>query len=404
MTSRYKGVAIIWILLQLLDQSWASYRYMPIDTADMCSEKFPNQHKKISIGTGAIILELSKPRIAFHSSRERSKLCEIHVNAPDGFGILAFVEDAYLRQNSSDKQCKDYIQFGQDDSVPLVTLVKSSQICGRVDGRRDVNKGFMYDDPYGNLLIWVNLWGRKGTSHWPAIYTVNLTLVLTAYQSNCGTKKTSTAILNNVQPPGPGFSWCGVDPGPCISKDYFCDQRFNCLADKTSNKTYDEVSCQYDESKSVTTKEENLDEEGNDEDSEQDLVEIAIDPNSLNTISWILIIICSCIGIVLVMVLAVGCMKNTFCHGGIMASGGSFDNDCLNIHERHLAQLSANRSQTAEQNVYIPLENLRGVQPSEDQAAPQEPQQEALVPEEPPPSYDTLFPPTNNRASASSSD
>ena len=87
-----------------------------------------------------------------------------------------------------------------------------------------------------------------------------------------------------------------------------------------------------------------------------------------------------------------------------MASGGSFDNDCLNIHERHLAQLSANRSQTAEQNVYIPLENLRGVQPSEDQAAPQEPQQEALVPEEPPPSYDTLFPPTNNRASASSSD
>ena len=71
------------------------------------------------------IFELSKPRIAFHPRQDKAKGCEVHVKAPEGFGILAYVQEAYLRQNSSDLACKDYLQFGQDDKLPFYTMVKS---------------------------------------------------------------------------------------------------------------------------------------------------------------------------------------------------------------------------------------------------------------------------------------
>ena len=158
----------------------AHYRRMAVDNTDLCDEAF--FHKPISIGTGALILELSKPRIAFHSSRHASKLCEIHVKAPDGFGIIAYVEEAYLRKNKSSNECKDYIQFGQDDKIVFVTLQKSDPYCGHYNGRRDSNKGIYYDDPHGDLLVWINLFGQKETKDWPAIGFANLTLVLTAYQ------------------------------------------------------------------------------------------------------------------------------------------------------------------------------------------------------------------------------
>lgn len=348
------------MLAFLIGESRASYRHLHIDSGDMCSERFPNRHKRVSIGTGAIILQLSKPRIAFHSSKESSKLCEIHVEAPEGFGILAYIEDAYLRLNKSDESCKDYIQFGQDDSVPFVTVVKSEPKCGRINGKKDPHLGYFYDDPHGNLLIWVNLFGRKKTQHWPAIYKVNLTLVLTAYQQNCGSQKTSTAILKNVQPPGPGFAWCGLDPGPCISKDYFCDKRFNC-----QNSAYDEKSCKFENNTQV----DHVEVEGSDPDEEFD-DEVLVDPSSLNTISWILIGICSFIGVLLIITLAIGCTRNSFCQ-----NSSASNLDCqTNPHELNLAQLSANRLET-EPNLYIPLETFRQNNT-----------------EEPPPSYDSLFP------------
>ena len=133
------------------------------------------------------------------------------------------------------------------------------------------------------MIIWISLGGRKKTSHWPAIYTVNLTLVITAYQTNCGTKSGTSSIVRNVQPPGPGFSWCGVDPGPCISKDYYCDQRFNCKTQAGEQKSHDEVSCQYDNKTDL--KDDILEHDKEIEDDD----DIMVDPNSLNTISWILI-------------------------------------------------------------------------------------------------------------------
>ena len=267
-----------------------------------------------------------------------------------------------MRKNKSDGTCKDYIQFGQDDKLPFMTLTKSKQICGHIDGKQDARQGFMYNDPYGNLLVWINLFGRKETAHWPAIYTVNLTLVITAYQLNCGIKKSTNSLLKNVQRPGPGFQWCGKDPGPCISKDYFCDKRFNCLPLGQEDATpYDEISCQYDE--------ENQKETSVVVAQSPDLDTVTLDKTSLNSISWILIGICSILGLLLILVLTLGCTKNAFCKRNNDAAQA---NDC---HQRDLADLSANRIVT-EENVYIPLETFHHHQPQE----------------EPPPSYDSLFP------------
>jgi len=365
----------------------ANYRHLQIDNNDMCREVFPNKHKRISIGTGALILTLSKPRIAFHPHQRKSKLCEIHIQAPEGFGITTYVEEAYLRKNSSDNSCKDYIQFGLDDKLPFLTLDKSQPICGHIDGQRDVRKGFMYDDPHGNLLIWINLFGRKETSHWPAIYTVNLTLVITAYQLNCGVKKSTNSLLKNVQRPGPGFQWCGKDPGPCISKDYFCDKRFNCLAFGQEQTPYDEISCQYEENSKETSLVVDKDDDDDDDakPSPDDLESMTnLNKTSLNSISWILIGICSILGLLLILVLTLGCTKNAFCKRNSDADAAAaavlHTNDC---HQRDLADLSANRIVT-EENVYIPLETFHHHQPQE---------------EAPPPSYDSLFPATTQQQS-----
>lgn len=274
----------------------------------------------------------------------------------------------------------------------------------------------MYDDPHGNLLIWLNLWGRQKTSHWPAIYTVNITLVLTAYQTNCGMKKTSTSILKNVQPPKRGFKWCGVDPGPCISQEYFCDKRFNCIGDSDSSSslvktTHDELSCRYIEQEKTASKNKPAgggsktasnknDHNINDHGDQQDLDSVLVDPNALNTISWVLIGICTFLGILLILILAIGCTRNTFCRRQRPPEAG----ECFQ-HERNLADLSANRLET-EPNVYLPLETFREQQEEASLVPPaQSVPTQVTAGEEPPPSYDSLFPTTDaaeelNRASS----
>jgi len=399
----------LWLNLNLLVcLCSANYRQLQFDSGDLCkgSKGFLDRHKPVSIGNGAIILELSKPRIAFHPWQDKSKECEVHVKAPEGFGILAYVQEAYLRRNSSDLTCKDYIQFGQYDKLPFFTMVKSNEICGHVDGNRNFSKGFMYDDPHGHLLIWLNLWGRQKTSHWPAIYTVNITLVLTAYQTNCGTKKTSTSILKNVQPPKRGFSWCGTDPGPCISKDYFCDKRFNCMGEAESGMTttHDEVSCRYieeDEKSAPSSKADqgnikavDTNDKKDDLGGRKDLDSVLVDPNALNTISWVLIGICTFLGILLILILAIGCTRNTFCQRQRSPDSAA---ECFQ-HERNLADLSTNRLET-EPNVYLPLDTFRQQTDSVEEAlvpqvAPVPPPPSSRG-EEPPPSYDSLFPHTD---------
>merc|ERR1719282_2117941 len=82
---------------------------------------------------------------------------------------MVFVEDLYLRshtmilmedvlltcsadllRNGSFGDCLDYLEFGKDDFIPLVTLERSEKLCQN-------QSGFNFDEPKGNLLIWLKL-------------------------------------------------------------------------------------------------------------------------------------------------------------------------------------------------------------------------------------------------------
>ena len=90
-----------------------------------------------------------------------------------------------MRRHSKDMGCIDWIQFGQDDILPFYTLKKSRRMCGVKNGKTNSSQGFFYDDPTGNLLIWISLGGRRKTTHWNEISEVSLTLIITAYKVTC---------------------------------------------------------------------------------------------------------------------------------------------------------------------------------------------------------------------------
>ena len=87
-----------------------------------------------------------------------------------------------MRRSRKDQDCIDFIQFGQDDKIPFITMAKSKRICGEIGGKANASKGVFYDDPKGNLLVWINLGGRRETRHYGGISDVNLTLIVTAYK------------------------------------------------------------------------------------------------------------------------------------------------------------------------------------------------------------------------------
>ena len=187
-----------------------------------------------------------------------------------------------------------------------------------------------------------------------------------------------------MKPPGPGFRSCGMDPGPCISKNYFCDNRFNCInQNKTSKSSEDEAHCQNEGAAAVDieTKE-----------TKEQQEEIVVDPNSLNTISWILIGICSALGFFLIIILSIGCTRNSFCS----RRNNAFPDECSEHPPHHhlgLAELSAQPLQT-EQNIYLPLNTFRdgnNVETSDVQV-PVIATATVGLPEDPPPAYHTLFP------------
>ena len=160
-------------------------------------------------------------------------------------------------------------------------------------------------------------------------------------------------------------------------------------------KSHDEAHCQNEEEdlENIEIKED-----------EQDII---VDPHSLNMISWILIGICSALGLFLVIILSIGCTRYSFklnakrllCQKMLlnMKILNSFfffffrnsfcrrhsQDECLEP-PANLAELSAQPLQT-EQNIYLPLNTFR--EPAEPATAIVD-----LPPEDPPPAYHTLFP------------
>lgn len=366
------------ILLQL---TRGNYRHYHFENTDICSEANDANSRILNIGTGAAIFQLDSPLKFQPDYHNKVRRCEVHLKAPQHFGIMVSIEQMHLRQNSKDKSCVDYVQFGRDDIIPFVTISHSDRICG--EASRET--GEKYDDPSGSLLIWLNLSGRRKTSYWPEISIVNLTLVVTAYQKDCGVKGAPVTT---------GFMNCG-DRKKCIYQKYKCDRHYNCATDH-GTVPGDEQDCPNEKS---------LGGAGNSSLSNEGNKIGDFGGPALNWISWSLILVSGGLMTLLFLLLCLRLKRRRRCCGCPLSPTTSCEfPDQPVIHS--LADLSSQRHlHTTEQNIYLPLTTFLEqpiiINNANQSAGPQETYligAEVLVegggdfPEEPPPAYSELFP------------
>ncbi len=208
---------------------------------------------------------------------------------------MVYVEQMNMRRSSKDEDhCVDYVQFGRNDIVPFFTVDKSKRYCGHWDGRDSVANGISFDEPGGDLLVWVSLGGRRQSSWWPIISVVNMTLVITTYQKECNRPKQN-------------YRRC-ADRSRCIYNNYFCDRHFNCLTDKIP---LDEDGCVYEQEEQSSTTESNGRGQGIDEGS------------GINSVTKTLVIVCSTLGVLLLLILWIRYRKTKRCCHCCGVSGGA---------------------------------------------------------------------------------
>lgn len=201
---------VILLLFQVLVVS--SYRQIHFTNADACDPdgSIKTQH----IGEGALVLYLNNDSFSGLGTRNihgDNKICNLKVKSRKGLGLLVYAEEFDLRQEKDDEgkeRCLDYVEFGQDDVIPFITIKRSGRLCG------DKKGAGLYDDPSGQLLIWLKLGASVDESLSPA----RLTLVITPYSTQPDTRN------NQLQKCQRGNYW--------IRKKYFCDDRVNCPLDQ----------------------------------------------------------------------------------------------------------------------------------------------------------------------------
>jgi len=196
------------------------YRHLHFTNADVCDPL--GSTKVIPLGDGAMVLSLNiKNNSLSHAdkTREEPKTCHIKVKAREGYGLMTYVEDLYLRMKernySQNNNCLDYLEFGQDDIVPFITLKRSEKLCGdRV--------GYHFDEPGGVLLIWLRLGAYKPSGAlMESLADTRVSLVITPYRKQRGTY----------------YKKClRGDPPRWIRTKYFCDGRVNCAMDMPESK------------------------------------------------------------------------------------------------------------------------------------------------------------------------
>ena len=120
-----------------LSPAASNYRHFSVANEDICNTgRVAPKSKTLQLGSGAALLELRQPSQSFQPNyRNKAKVCEIHVRAPEHHGLLVYVEEMNLREDRRDGDCVDYVQFGQDDRIPFVTWKKSDRLCGYRDER-----------------------------------------------------------------------------------------------------------------------------------------------------------------------------------------------------------------------------------------------------------------------------
>ena len=116
-----------------------------------------------------------------HKLHGENQICNILVKTKEGLGLLVYAEEFDLRKEEGEdgkEKCLDYVEFGQEDVIPFITLKRSGRLCGYKRGTG------LYDDPSGQLLIWLRLGPTPETMMTPA----RLTLVITPYSTHPDTR------------------------------------------------------------------------------------------------------------------------------------------------------------------------------------------------------------------------
>jgi len=147
--------------------------------------------------------------------QEVPKSCQVTVRAFHGTSIMVYLEKMYLR-GGGEAGCVDYVQFGEDDSIPFVTINKSKKLCGNVE-KWNYNVGVNKD-----LLIWVRVGKNRPENYRETLAVINLKLVITPFH----TRKKNR-----------GLERCGAKDR-WIQRDFFCDNEVNCPTDRPG--PYDE--------------------------------------------------------------------------------------------------------------------------------------------------------------------
>jgi len=200
------------------------YRQIHFTNADACDTD--GKTKTLHIGEGALVLYLNNDSfdgMGLTKLHGEKKICNLLVKSRKGLGLLVYAEELNLRNKNTlnDKvSCVDYVEFGQEDVIPFITLKRSGRLCGH-------NPGAVYDDPEGQLLIWLKLGpynyspDSDTAASGSSVTTSRLTLVITPYY-----KSWKDIGRNQVKKCTIGEYW--------IRKKYFCDGRVNCPMDLAS--------------------------------------------------------------------------------------------------------------------------------------------------------------------------
>lgn len=202
--------------------SVSSYRHIHFTNADACDPT--GKTKTLHIGEGALILSLNNDSFAsLDTQNTEKKICNLMVKSRKGMGLMVYAEKIFLRseqRNGSAPNCVDYVEFGREDIVPFITLERSGRLCGE-------RTGFAFDEPEGQLLIWLRLGPRLGPLPSRAsVTTARLSLVITPYSSL----------------PRPPLTQCAAN-NYWVRRTYFCDGRVNCPLDVGPPRDEADSSC-----------------------------------------------------------------------------------------------------------------------------------------------------------------
>jgi len=197
----------------------SSYRQMHFTNADVCK---PNgETPTIHLGESALLLYLNNGSFeGYERFEEEEVICHVLVKAKKGLGLMVYAEELELRKKKKDSdsekvECDDYVEFGSKDLVPFVTLERTGRLCS-------YKPGLTFDEPNGELLIWL----RLGSLESPGGRS-RLSLVITPYRTR------EDKYFNKKCRSGDYF----------IRKKYFCDGRVNCPDDGDNPRDEADHSC-----------------------------------------------------------------------------------------------------------------------------------------------------------------